>query len=86
MPIEPILHRSHAPAARTTAEKETNAAQLIVELEGAGLLSFEVDDDGDISFVLTRRGRRAAHLTAMSRDGYALVLLGALVGTSRGPN
>ncbi len=85
MAIEPIVHGSRTPGSRKTTGEQTDAAQLIAELEGAGLLAVEIDEDGDVSFVLTTRGRRAAGLMAMSRDGHALVLLGALVGTANGP-
>ena len=86
MPIEPILHGNHTQASQANAEKQSSATQLIAELEGAGLLSIEVDDDADVSFELTRRGHRAAHMMAMGRDGHALVLLGALVSTGHRPN
>ena len=86
MPIDHTLHDSPTPDAATVASERLGASRLIAELAGAGLVSVEVDDDGDISFTLTQQGRRAARMMAMSRQGHALVLLGALVGTDHGPN
>ncbi len=86
MAIEPTPYVSATSGSRSTAEKRADATQIIVELAAAGLALVEIDDDGDISFVLTARGQRAARLMAFSRDSHALVLLGALVGTDHGPN
>ncbi|MEX1296234.1 MAG: hypothetical protein AB1Z67_08700 [Candidatus Limnocylindrales bacterium] len=86
MRIDPTHHGSRAPGPPHPAKEQPGAAQLIAELQGAGLIAVEIDEDGDMSFALTPRGRRTAGLMAMSRDGHALVLLGALVGTENGPN
>jgi hypothetical protein len=68
------------------ADDEPGVVQLIAELTCAGLVSVEVGDDGDVSFALTGEGRQAARSMAMSRGAHARVLLGALSGTSDGPN
>ncbi len=86
MRIEPTAHGRPGAGDRATSGERTEPAQLIAELERAGLLSVEMDDDGEVSFGLTVQGRRSARLMAMSRQGHALVLLGALVGTENGPN
>lgn len=82
----PIHPSGAGSGSRPAATGQPDAAKLIGELQYAGLLSVEVDEDGDLSFTLTPSGRRTAQLMAMSRDGLALVLLGALVGTGRGPH
>ena len=61
-------------------------AELIAELTRAGLVSAEVGDDGAMSYALTSAGEKVARQMAMRRDAHALVLLGALVGSSEGPN
>ena len=86
MRIDPGLDGTRDSGPPTSTAERPDATRLIAELEGAGLVSVEIDDDGDISFVLTRRGRRTATLMAMSRQSHALVLLGALVGIEDGPN
>jgi hypothetical protein len=84
--IDPIVHGDPTPSAGATISAQASPAQVIAELTRAGLLSVEVGDDGDISFALTPRGQRVARLMAMSRQGHALVLLGALVSTDHPPN
>jgi hypothetical protein len=84
--IDPAIHGDPTRDARATAIEPDGPARIILELGRAGLVAVEVDDDGDMSFVLTPQGRRAASLMAMSRADHALVLLGALVGTSDRPN
>ena len=84
--IDPIVHGDPTPSAGATIGTQVSPAQVIAELVRAGLLLVELDDDGDVCFALTPRGQRAARLMAMSRQGHALVLLGALVGTDHPPN
>ncbi len=86
MRIDPMVLGSATPGSRATTGEPPDLAQLIAELKSAGLVSVEVDDDGNLSFALTQRGERAALLMAMSRHGHALVLLGALMGTDDHPN
>lgn len=86
MRIDPIPHDSGATSPPTAAPEQPGVTRIITELEAAGLLSVEVDESGDVSFALTRSGRRTASLMAMSRDGHALVLLSGLVGAEHGPN
>jgi hypothetical protein len=84
--IDPTIHGNPALDVRASAIEPEGPARIILELGRAGLVTVEVDDDGDMSFALTLQGRRAASLMAMSRADHALVLLGALMGTSDGPN
>lgn len=83
---DPVAHADATPGSRDIAGVEPALSQLVAELASAGLVRVEVGDDGGTAFVLTRQGQRVARLMAMSRDGHALILLGALVGTSDGPN
>ena len=78
--------QGHTADARTAAGSAPSLAELITELASAGLVSVEVSDDGDTTYALTQDGQQAARLMAMSRHAHALVLLGALVGASEGPN
>jgi hypothetical protein len=84
--IDPSPAQSQTPSPATSAAKRNDVTRCIAELERAGLLQVEIDEDGELSFVLTARGRTAARSTAMSRQGHALVLLGALIGTAHRPN
>lgn len=75
-------NKSPTPAGLPAAEVEPGLTQLISDLASAGLVSVEVDPGGELAFALTPQGQQAAQLMSMSRDPYALVLLGALVGAS----
>lgn len=73
---------SDEPAGPPLADVEPRLAELIGDLARAGLVSVEVDPGGELAFALTPSGQQAARLMSMSRDPYALVLLGALAGAS----
>lgn len=75
-----------APRPRTDAWAEPDPSQLMAELASAGLVSVEVDADGEFSYALTVHGRQVARSMAMSRGAHARVLLGALVAAGGRPN
>ena len=86
MRTDPIGHHTPAPSSRARDAAELSVVQLIAELQSAGLVAVELDEDGEMNLILTGRGQKTARQMAMSKQGHALVLLGALVGTDQGPN
>ena len=86
MSAEVTAPRSPTVRAQATAGTEPGPAELIAELASAGLVSVEVSIDGDVTYALTPQGQQSARMMAMSRQAHALVLLGALAGSSRNPD
>ncbi len=80
MRAEVTGHGGPTPGTQATAAAEPSPTELMAELASAGLVSIEVRDDGDVSYALTEAGESTARSMAMSRQPYALVLLGALLG------
>ena len=86
MRVDAVGLRSVSPRSQTAIDGKAGLVELIAELTKAGLVSAEVGDDGVMWYVLTPTGEKAARQMAMRGDAHALVLLGALVGSSQRPN
>lgn len=86
MRVDTVDLRSVSPRSQTTIADKARVVELITELSNAGLVSAEMGDDGVMSYELTPAGVTAARQMAMHAHAHALVLLGALVGSTGYPN
>ena len=85
MRADTLVRGNTTRSAPADTRDKTSLAELINELANAGLVSAELGNDGSVEYTLTSKGVRAARQMAMCRDDHALVLLGALVGSSEIP-